>query len=234
MIHYLGANISSSPRFAKFWEPLVSKISGKLSSWQGKLVNHAGKAVLLKAAIDSIPLYWFHLFLIPKSIEHKIECIRKKFFWGTKGLGAEERSKMHLVSWNKICSSKKVAGLGLTTIRHRNIAFLYKWWWRSCAERNSFWNRFMQSKYDADFAVSLSKVGTNKTSSFIFKNIIQAGDLMDMQVHNSFFYWQLGNGNSALFWEDIWIGHNALRDNFPRLYEMCNFKDVKVNFFVSN
>lgn len=137
-INYLGADICASPKLVKFWDPLIQKLQGKLALWKGRLTNQAGKTVLLKAAFDSMPIYWYNLYLMPKKVETKIDILRKSFFWGEKRVGVVSKPRMHSLGWNKICRPKEAGGLGLVSLRERNLALLFKWWWRSCEERGSF------------------------------------------------------------------------------------------------
>lgn len=142
-ISYLGAEISSSPKYAKFWEPLVAKFWKKLATWKGKCINQAGKMVLLQATLDSMLVYWFSLFLMPKTVMNQIEKIRKRFFWGVNLVNDKETSKLHLLSWEKICKLKEAGGLGISSLKARNSALLFKWWWRCSEDRGKFWNVFL-------------------------------------------------------------------------------------------
>ena len=40
--------------------------------------------------------------------------------------------------------------------------------------------------------------------------------------------WKVGNGNDIYFWEDMWLGSDALKKVFPRLFSLCLVKDAKV------
>jgi len=40
--------------------------------------------------------------------------------------------------------------------------------------------------------------------------------------------WKVGDGKDVLFWEDCWLGQDALKRVFPRLFSMCPIKDAKV------
>lgn len=77
---YLGANISASSKSVKFWDPLLVKMQKKLASWKSSQVTQAGRLVLLNAVLDSLPLYWLSLFRLPKTVEKKMDIIRKRFF----------------------------------------------------------------------------------------------------------------------------------------------------------
>lgn len=79
-IRYLGADIGSSPRKLMFWKPLINKIKRKLASWKCSSLNKAGRKVLVKACLNNLPVYWFHLHNVPKGIVRVIERKRRDFF----------------------------------------------------------------------------------------------------------------------------------------------------------
>ncbi|KAK8567534.1 hypothetical protein V6N12_006116 [Hibiscus sabdariffa] len=47
-------------------------------------------------------------------------------------------------------------------------------------------------------------------------------------VDEEAFKWAIGDGTTALFWEDRWLSHASLRSLFPRLYRLANKKGVVV------
>lgn len=123
-----------------------------------------------------MPVYWFILFLMPKIVERQFDCLRKHFFWRVNISNNKEKPKLHLLSWENVCKPIGCGGLGLTSLSDRNSTFLFKWWWKCCAERWKLWNTFLQHKYGNDFIITrfLSLINDN-ASSFILKSIIESG-----------------------------------------------------------
>lgn len=220
---YLGATIGSSPRSLSFWNPLVQKIRAKIESFNAQNISVAGRLVLLKAAIDSVPAYWFSLYRLPASIIKLIERIRCSFFWGHASDNTSK--KLHLLSWNKICQSKEFGGLGLASIRDRNVALLAKWWWRAFSERNVFWNNILTHSYGHSWTYNLGDIPINK-ASYIVKNIVSVKNhpAVGSFLVRSKFRWVVQSGTSILFWEDIWHQNDPLCLLFPELYVISAFK----------
>lgn len=164
LFKYLGASIGSSPKKLSFWQPLLKKVDDKIKSYAAERLSIAGRLVLLKAAIDSVPIYWFSLYKIPTTICNLIEAKRRRFLWGE----VENASrKLHLLSWERICSPKAEGGLGLYSIKSRNNVFLSKWWWRAYNERGSLWNNIMASRYSPSWTFDLDKVQVNQCSPIV-------------------------------------------------------------------
>lgn len=72
-ISYLGATLGANPRSVRFWDPLIHKFSAKINSYDASRVSLAGKTVLLRAAIDNIPIYWFSMYRMPEMVANKLE-----------------------------------------------------------------------------------------------------------------------------------------------------------------
>lgn len=124
---YLGASIGTSSKKTAFWNPPIHKIKCRLDGWEVDHISMAGRLVLLNAVIDSLPIFWFKLYLIPPSVLKSIVEIRRSFIWDHSEHG---NPKIHLISWEKMTLPKNEGGLWLTPLGVRNWSLLAKWWWR--------------------------------------------------------------------------------------------------------
>lgn len=77
---YLGVNIGSSPKSKKFWTPIIHKVKTRLNRWKCKNLNKKGRTVMIKAVLNSLPVYWMQLFLIPSGVVKEIDKVRRQFF----------------------------------------------------------------------------------------------------------------------------------------------------------
>lgn len=127
---YLGDWVGLEKRSALKWKSLTDQVQSKLQTWKCNSLNMAGRMVLIKSSLDSIPNYWFSLHKIPNTITKRLDKIRRSFFWGDIKNGEESGRKMHTVNWNLICSSKDKGGLSLSRIELKNQVLLSKWWWK--------------------------------------------------------------------------------------------------------
>lgn len=90
---HLSTEIGISPASVKYWDPLVHKLKSRLQEWNTNYISMAGRLVLLKASIDSLPIFWFNLFSIPSTVLNRMEQIRRNFLWGH---ALQEKKKIHL------------------------------------------------------------------------------------------------------------------------------------------
>lgn len=144
---YLGMQLGSNPRNKSFWQPNINNMNRNLALWKSKLLNQAGKTVLLKSVINSTPNYWFNIFAMPKQVQDEIEKIRRCFFWGEEKRAGVILRKMHTLNWNTLCLPKKVGGLNLASLHYRNGEMLGKWWWRIQQDRGSLWYKIVVEIY---------------------------------------------------------------------------------------
>lgn len=88
---YLGLPMDISYSKVEAFGSIKEKVKNKLQGWREKSLSTAGKEVLLKAVIQSIPTYLMSCFELPKVICSDVQQLMAKFWWGSKG---EER-KIH-------------------------------------------------------------------------------------------------------------------------------------------
>lgn len=127
----------------------------------------AGRLILLKSSLDSLPLYWFNLYIIPPGILSILEKMRRQFIWGENLSGNTTSRKIHLLSWDKLCSGKEIGGLGIVPLKSKNLALLAKWWWRVYSERPRLWNRILAQRYGNDHRIDISSLSSRNDTSLI-------------------------------------------------------------------
>lgn len=138
------------PKGKKFWFPVIKKMTTKLCKWKCKTLNKAGRAVLIKSSLNSIPEYWVNLFRTPKWVSEEIEKIKRNFFWDEICEECMNGRKLHTINWHQVCLPKDKGGLGLGDLNLRNVAALIKWWWRINKDKTSLWRRILIDKYGAE------------------------------------------------------------------------------------
>ena len=102
---------------------IKERVWKKLQGWEGKLLSQAGREVLIKAVIQTIPTYTMGCFKIPLGLCHDIEALIKKFFWRQRGDGR----KIHWVRWGELTKSKLVGVMGFEDLAlHNDVLWLSK------------------------------------------------------------------------------------------------------------
>jgi hypothetical protein len=139
----------------------VDRILQRIKGWKEKLLSIGGKEILIKAVLQSIPVYAMSVFLLPKNICKKITDIIAQFWWGDDDKG----KKMHWYAWWKMCFPKKEGGMGFRDLHSFNLAMLAKQVWRILDEPESLCARVLTAKYfpDGDILKAGPKAGCSFT-----------------------------------------------------------------------
>lgn len=62
------------------FDKLKQRVRKRLQGWEGKFLSQAGREVLIKSVIQSIPTYVMSCFKLPITLCHEIESLIRKFW----------------------------------------------------------------------------------------------------------------------------------------------------------
>ena len=122
---------------------IVEKVMSKLVGWKASFLSFAGRAVLVKSVMSTIPNYVMQATTLPTHLCEKLDKINRDFLWGS----TSEKRRLHLVCWNKIIRPKEEGGLGIQAAKFKNLALLAKLNWRLNQEKDSIWAKVILRKY---------------------------------------------------------------------------------------
>ncbi|XP_016199040.1 uncharacterized protein LOC107640007 [Arachis ipaensis] len=142
-VKYLGIPLGANLRLVKTWKPIIEKVEEKLSLWKSKVLNKAGKLVLIKLVLNSLPVYYLSLYKMANAVAEKLVSLQRRFLWGKEDGG--EGDGMALVRWEVVQAPKRLGGLGIGDAMLRNTALLFKWWWRFSKEECPLWKKVVCS-----------------------------------------------------------------------------------------
>ncbi|KAL3635943.1 hypothetical protein CASFOL_020490 [Castilleja foliolosa] len=178
-----------------YFDSLLQKIVNKLEGWKSKFISFAGKIVLIKSVLSSIPIHTLSAVPVHKAILKKIEKLIKLFLWGQNG-----KARTQWCSWKTICLKKEEGGLGIRNI-HDTVKGLHgKLAWR-ILERKSLWSSILSQKYKLQ-----DMNNTTHNPSILWKLLLP-------HFHNlqSDSIWLIGKGEID-FWKDNWAGEPIAPD----------------------
>jgi hypothetical protein len=169
------------------------------------------------------------VFRIPVGVAKEIEKMQRSFFWGD---GCMKR-KLHAVSWDILCKSKRNGGLGIGRIQDKNKSFLAKWVWRFGKEDNAFWRRIICSKYNVRQSSLVCNWRSGRKDSWFIKAIgsLFGGELVSSKIIAEGMTIVVGNGSRASFWHDPLVMKTPLKLVCPRLYALAAYKEGVVADF---
>ncbi|GKB30759.1 putative RNA-directed DNA polymerase [Tanacetum coccineum] len=159
---YLGLPVGAKMSRCLNWSPLVERFQKRLSKWKSKNLSFCGRLTLIRSVLDSLGVYYFSTFKAPKKTINKLECIRRKFFWGRNLV----ENKITWIARKKVISPINHGGLGIGSLKSSNQAMLSKWWWRFGTDGNSLWWNIIRSIHEPS-RVSMSLVSKVNTRSMV-------------------------------------------------------------------
>ncbi|XP_026420308.1 uncharacterized protein LOC113316311 [Papaver somniferum] len=92
---YLGLPLGDKSGGVDKWDKVVDKFTVRLYGWNRTMMNRAGKIILIKNVLSSLPVYYMSLFVMPVSVAKKLGKIMRNFLWNDKS----NKKKMNLVKW---------------------------------------------------------------------------------------------------------------------------------------
>nr|GEX84659.1 RNA-directed DNA polymerase, eukaryota, reverse transcriptase zinc-binding domain protein [Tanacetum cinerariifolium] len=217
---YLGIMVSGNMSMVKAWDDTVNKLKGRLSKWKLKTLSIGGRLTLLKSVLGSTPIYNMSLYKVPKTVLNSMEAIRRNFFNGIH----DDEMRVAWVKWSKVLASKNQGGLGVSSFCTLNRALLVKWVWRFLSHDNSLWARVIYDMHGSN----RQELSASHSSTWI--SILKEINILKAQGVDLISHCKIcvGNGLSASFWNDLWIGYVYLRYMFLRLYTLDSNKECTV------
>jgi hypothetical protein len=97
----------------------VDTVCRRLSPWQANFYTAAGRLVLIKSVIISIPIHLSIAVELPVWLLQFLDKRIHAFFW--KGSDAVLGGHF-LVAWDKVCQPVEYGGLGIMNLRLLGIA----------------------------------------------------------------------------------------------------------------
>lgn len=153
----------------------------------------------------------------PEKFLHKLESIQRRFFWGFK----EDSKGISWVKWESVMCNKESGGLGIESLKAKNLGLIGKWRWRFHEENNALWRKVVIALHGVDGGFD-SCYGSGLLRG-IWATILSSSNAIDKTgvPYSKSFCHKVGNGTNIRLWEDVWSAHGrCLKDVYPRLYTL--------------
>lgn len=60
---------------------LKDKVRNQVQNWDGRWISQAGREILVKSVVQSLPTYTMSVFLLPMHIIKEFERVISKYWW---------------------------------------------------------------------------------------------------------------------------------------------------------
>nr|XP_025611773.1 uncharacterized protein LOC112705129 [Arachis hypogaea] len=209
-VRYLGIPLGANLRLVKTWKPIIDKVEAKLSLWKAKILNKAGKLVLIKSVLNSLPIYYLSLYKMAKAIADKLIALQRRFLWCKE----DGNNGILLVKWKMVQAPKKAGGLGVGDAVLRNTALLFKWWWRFSKEDCPLWKKIVCSCNKLNPQVLQSENLSEEITSYSFTSAIWKGLVWCVWLRCFHRDWAVPGSIKGLF--ESWNGTTSRKEEQKR------------------
>ncbi|KAF3775498.1 putative ribonuclease H protein [Nymphaea thermarum] len=169
-----------------------------------------GVFALIRYVLFSLIGYWCSVFILPKSIQHKLEATMANFLWGSQ----ESRKGVHLVAWKTLCRPVLEGGVGLKLLADWNKACISRITLHICQDEAS-WASFIKKKYLAFH--SLWTLKCPKKESWFFKGVRKSWVHILHQVCVDGFYTIVRDTGEDRRDLQVWLNTGIVSDKCPRI-----------------
>ncbi|KAJ3707828.1 hypothetical protein LUZ61_011533 [Rhynchospora tenuis] len=192
---YLGVTLHQPPKYRSYnAQALLHKFNKALGGWKAHTLSYAGRLVLLKSVLLSLPVYAFSVNLYPKVTIRELTSLARKFFWGK----TQKNRFLSMIAWDKITIPVTEGGLGVKDLNIFNNALMLKMVWRIASNQNNLWVQIIKDKYCGIKGFWGSS--NTKGCSLFWKNLQKLKPYLKDHI-----YWTIGDGNNILVRGDPWF-----------------------------
>jgi hypothetical protein len=209
---YLGTPISLKALPGEAWRSIIQKLKDQFEIWGATWLNPAGRVVLIKSVLSSLPIFQFSALHAPAGIKRELAKITRKFLW--QG-GKDNEKKFHMVKWEITCAPKENGGLGIRDPEKLNLALGAKVIWRIITGGKEWWKRALCIKYmNTNRKRCVDGIDPGKTGSPIWKLVRASIPLIQTRLN-----WDPGNGKKIKIWEDNY-SESGILSKIPSLTQL--------------
>jgi len=171
------------------------RIWNRINSWSSRSLSQAGREILIKSVLQSIPSYVMSIFLLPGTFISEIEKMLNAFWWGHKS--ANSRG-LHWLSWERLSVPKTFGGMGFKSLRAFNLAMIGKQIWKMVTNPNALITRLLKARYYPHSDFFSAFIGHNP--SYVWRSLWNTRDFIKRGLK-----WSIGTGETISVWNEPWL-----------------------------
>ncbi|XP_045802334.1 uncharacterized protein LOC123895912 [Trifolium pratense] len=131
--NYLGLPSMIGRKKKEVFAFIKDKIWKRINSWRGRQLSRAGKEIMIKSVLQSIPTYIMSVYLLPDSTIRDIERMMNFFWWG----GGANNKGIRWLAWDRMTHPKAHGGIGFRDLHTFNLAMIAKQGWNIMTKPNT-------------------------------------------------------------------------------------------------
>jgi hypothetical protein len=170
------------------------RIWKRINSWRGRTLSKAGKEVVIKSVLQSIPSYVMSVYLIPEATIKEIERMFNSFWWG----GGSNNGGIKWLAWDQMTFPREYGGLGFRNLHLFNMAMVAKQGWNFIKKPNSLVAKVYKARYFPNSSFIASHLGNNP--SYAWRSIWKSRQVLMRGCR-----WSIGDGTKIHVMHEPWL-----------------------------
>ncbi|PKU83516.1 Putative ribonuclease H protein [Dendrobium catenatum] len=191
-LQYLGVQLLLRKPMRADFQFLIDNVLHKLNSWGGKCLSLAGKLLLVKASLLSLPNFSSTHNMVPKKVLLEIDKCCRDFIWNKRN----GKKEIHYVAWNTLCKSTDKGGRNLHSVVDRAGPLKARLTWRMIQEPESLLSRVVTTKNGND----VWNIKNKRNTSVAGKVLTEGARYLKPLLR-----WRIANGRSIDVVNDVWL-----------------------------
>ncbi|XP_019085584.1 PREDICTED: uncharacterized protein LOC109126473 [Camelina sativa] len=194
---YLGIPESLGGSKTKVFSFVRDRLQSCTTGWTANLLSKGGKEVMVRSVVTAVPSFVMSCYRLSKTITSKLTSAVANFWWSSSGQGGG----MHWLTWDKLCSSKQMGGLGFRNVDDFNTALLAKQLWRLIEFPDSLFARVFKNRYYRN-STPLEPLRSYSR----MEEYVSACSLVNTGLIK-----RVGSGDTVDLWSDPWVPAHSQR-----------------------
>ncbi|KAI0524605.1 hypothetical protein KFK09_003982 [Dendrobium nobile] len=218
--HYLGIKIALRRLTKNDFQFVIDHALDKLNSWGAQFLSMAGRIILAKSSLLSLPTFVSTHSLIPKKILYDLDRICRDFIWHQN----KDNKGLHYFAWDDLCTPRNRGGLGMHSSVKRVGPLRARLAWRFYQNPSSLLFKCLTGKQATDIWNGKAKQGHSAARSIIANGV---------SFLKSIIRWKIANGANINVMDDTWL----LDKNFnkwPMLADCIGLENLTLQNFLKD
>jgi len=200
---------------------IKDRIWRRINAWKGRALSKAGKEVMIKSMLQSIPSYIMSIYLLPNSVIDDIEKMINAFWWG----GRSNNRRIKWMAWERVACPKEFGGMGFRNFKAFNLSMVAKQGWSFLSKHDSLVARVFKSRYFPRSSFLGAKLGNNP--SFAWRSIWNSRQLLLYGYR-----WTIGHGQPVSVMNDPWV--RGVHDCWVQSPQSQDVHSLRVSDLIAN
>ncbi|XP_026377760.1 uncharacterized protein LOC113272068 [Papaver somniferum] len=175
------------------FKPIEDKVQSRLSTWQGKTVDQAGKSTQVQSILSTMANHQMGCFKMSKHVTESLDRIQRRYWWNK-----DSKKGMNPISWSSVCKPKRLGSMGFKNTIKFNDALLAKLAWKMITDHNSLCVRILKAKYFHNKDPLCDEISPR--GSWIWRSIHRG-----LQIVKKYYIWNIGDCSSIKIWRHNWV-----------------------------